>query len=375
MSIKIAIIGGGLIAPRHAQAVISHPYTTLTALVEPSPTGPETAAKFNTRLFTSVGALLDDLKPDAAIVCTPNHTHVSITRRLLEAGVHVLVEKPISNDIETGRELVHYARQSEQPGAAKLLVGHHRRFNPYLLKTKEIIASGSLGSIVAVNGLWTLFKPDEYFERPTDWRRTKSAGGTILINLVHDVDLLQYLLGPIVRVHAEKVMPQRGPAHEADEGAALTLKFATGAVGTFLVCDATPSPYNFESGTGENVNIPQISKQTGNAAASFYHIFGSNASLSVPDMTRWSYDGRPSKSWTQPLTIEKCEVDDSVTPYDLQLAHFVDVIQEKSEPSCTGVAGLRALIVCDAIRKALDGNETVNIEVDSDSSYHPQIVS
>jgi predicted dehydrogenase len=367
MTINIAIIGFGLIAPRHAQAIISHPSTTLIALVEPSPTGPETAAKFSTQLFTSVEALLASNKPDAAIVCTPNHTHVPITRDLLSAGVHVLVEKPISNDISAGRELVQYARQLEQSDGVKLLVGHHRRFNPYLLKTKDVLSSGSLGRIVAVNGLWTLFKPDEYFAPPTDWRRLKGFGGVILINLVHDVDLLQYLFGAIVRVHAEKVTPQRGPQHEADEGAALTLRFASGVVGTFLVCDATPSPYNFESGTGENVNIPQMLKQSeGSPSTGFYQIFGSDASLSVPDMTRWSYDGRPAKSWTQPLAVETFEVDSSTTPYDLQLAHFVHVIQGKAEPSCSGAAGLHALIVCDAIRKALHGNQTVDIDVDVD---------
>ncbi|KAL1983813.1 hypothetical protein VTN96DRAFT_9899 [Rasamsonia emersonii] len=369
--IKVAIIGGGLIAPRHAQAVISNPSTELIALVEPSSTGPETAARFNTRHYYSVSALLADEqhKPDAAIVCTPNHTHVAVSQELLAAGVHVLVEKPISNDIDSGRTLVQYAQQLEnKKGHVKLLVGHHRRFNPYLVKTKQIVDSGSLGRIIAINGLWTIFKPPEYFDPPTEWRRSKESGGVILINLVHDIDLLHYLFGPIVRIHAERVAKQRQPPHDADEGAALTLRFVSGVVGTFLVCDATPSPYNFETGTGENLAIPKIptngpDHNPSSPSASFYHIFGSDASLSVPNMTRWSYDGRQSKSWTQPLTVEKFDVDDSATPYDLQLAHFVDVIRGNAEPSCSGVAGLQALIVCDAIRKALESGETVNIDI------------
>ncbi|KAL1963039.1 hypothetical protein VTN77DRAFT_8787 [Rasamsonia byssochlamydoides] len=371
--IKVAIIGGGLIAPRHAQSVISNPSTELVALVEPSSIGPETAERFHSRHYSSVSALLGDKqnKPDAAIVCTPNHTHVAIAEELLAAGVHVLVEKPISSDIDSGRTLVQFAQRLENEGGrVKLLVGHHRRFNPYLVKTKQIVDSGSLGRIIAVNGLWTIFKPPEYFAPPTEWRRSKETGGVILINLVHDIDLLHYLFGPIVRVHAERVSKQRPPPHDADEGAALTLKFASGVVGTFLVCDATPSPYNFETGTGENIAIPKVPGCDYSAAsASFYHIFGSDASLSVPDMTRWSYDGRPSKSWTQPLTVEQSDVDDSMTPYDLQLAHFVDVIRGKVEPICSGAAGLQALIVCDAIRKAMGSGETVNIDVDGDMTY------
>jgi predicted dehydrogenase len=355
--VKIAIVGGGLIAPRHAAAVHLHPAAELVALVEPSPKDLETAVQFNTRLYTSVADLLasKDVKPDAAIVCTPNHTHVSISRDLLAAGVHVLVEKPLSHSTETARDLVQYTKENAN---VKLAVGHHRRFNPYMLKAKEIVSSGSLGSVMAVNGMWTLFKPDDYFEPPTDWRRLKDAGGVVLINLVHDVDLLQFLFGAIERVHVEKIARQRGDHHKTDEGAALTLRFASGVVGSFLVCDATPSPYNFEAGTGENVNIPAAPSKE-----NFYHIFGSNASLSVPEMARWSYDGRPAKSWNQPLTVDKFDVDSSAVPYEGQLAAFLDYIAGKESSSCSAVEGLRALLVCDAVRKALDGNQTIDVEL------------
>jgi predicted dehydrogenase len=371
--IQVAIIGGGFIGPRHAQSVISNPSTNLVALVEPSSSGPEIAARFNTHHYPSVPALLADSenKPNAAIVCTPNHTHVAIAQELLSAGVHVLVEKPISSDIDTGRTLVRYVQEIQNQGRhVQLLVGHHRRFNPYIVKTKEILDSGSLGRIIAVNGLWTLFKPPEYFAPPTEWRQSKHSGGVILINLAHDIDLLQYLFGPIVRVHAESASKQRpSPPHNADEGAALNLRFASGVVGTFLVCDATPSPYNFETGTGENLSIPKVPRQTDAGisppSTNFYHIFGSDASLSVPDMSRWSYDGRASKSWTQPLCVEKFDVDESVTPYEAQLAHFVDLIRGEAEPSCSGIAGLQALIVCEAIRKSSESGETVDIDIDT----------
>lgn len=359
-TVKIAIVGGGLIAPRHAAAVHSHPEAELVALVEPSPKGPDTAAQFNTRLYTSVEDLLSskDAKPDAAIVCTPNHTHVPISRALLAAGVHVLVEKPLSHSTETARDLVQYTREKNN-AHVKLAVGHHRRFNPYMLKTKEIVDSGSLGSVMAVNAMWMMFKPDEYFEPPTDWRRLEDAGGgVVLINLVHDVDLLQFLFGAVERVHAEKIARQRGNLHQADEGAALTLRFASGVVGSFLVCDATPSPYNFEAGTGENVNIPAVPSKE-----NFYHIFGSNASLSVPEMSRWSYDGRPAKSWNQPLTVDKFDVDSSKVPYEEQLSSFLDYIAGKENSSCSAVEGLQALLVCDAVRKALNGNQTVDVEL------------
>ncbi|CAL5870987.1 uncharacterized protein PFLUO_LOCUS5229 [Penicillium psychrofluorescens] len=363
MSLKVAIVGAGLIGPRHAQSVISNPSTELVALVDPAPSGNETAALLKTNYYPSVAALLTSPhRPDAAIVCTPNHTHVPIAKELLAGGVHVLLEKPVSDTLETGRSLMEFA-QAPSRAHLKLLVGHHRRFNPYVRATKSVLDSGSLGRPIAINGLWTLHKPASYFAPPGDWRASRTRGGGVIpINLVHDIDLMHHFFGPIVRVQAERTLPQRpSPPHEADEGAALTLRFASGVVGTFLVCDATPSPHNFETGTGENPIIP---KSTTGRDADFYRIFGSDASLSVPDLTRWSYDGSPEKSWAHPLTVDTIPLPDDAAPFDLQLAHFVDVVRGDAAPSCSGEEGLRALIVCEAVQRAMHSGQPVDIDVD-----------
>lgn len=217
-----------------------------------------------------------------------------------------------------------------------------------MITTKKLLPS--LGPIIAINGLWATYKPPEYFNAPTEWRRLDSAG-PILINLVHEVDILHHLFGPIVRVHAEKTVSQRGYA--AEEGAAIILRFASGIVGTFLLSDAVPSPYNFEAGTGENPTIPQANQD-------FYRIFGTEASLSVPDMTRWSY-GEGKKSWTKNMESEKLSIPGMKMPFEIQIEHFVKVIRGLEKPSCPGSEGLRALVVCEAIKKALETDRAVDI--------------
>ena len=278
---------------------------------------------------------------------------MSLSLELINAGIHVLVEKPISTSIPDGLRLIEAANAK----GVKLLVGHHRRFNPYLLAAKREVERGSLGTIIAVQGTWCLRKPADYFDEIGEWRRNGESGGVVLINLIHEIDLLQYLLGPIVLVSALQTRKTRG--FDAEEGAAIMLRLESGIVGTFILSDAVPSPWNFEAGTGENPTIPHVPKESG--AGGFYRIMGTEASLSVPDLTRWSYDGKENKSWTESIKKEDLEVDKERVPFDLQIQHFDEVVRNGTRPSCTGEEGLRAMVVCEAVKRAMESGMPVEI--------------
>jgi predicted dehydrogenase len=104
---KIVIIGTGLIGPRHAHAVLQEPTAELSCIVDPNSAAQEIAHNLGTTWYASIADMvLAGCKPDAAIVCTPNHTHVPVSKELLEAGIHVLVEKPISGDVKSAQSLV-----------------------------------------------------------------------------------------------------------------------------------------------------------------------------------------------------------------------------------------------------------------------------
>ncbi|VUC27000.1 unnamed protein product [Clonostachys rosea] len=361
-SIRIAIIGfSGLIGKRHTSHVLANPSTELVATVDPSPAAPSVASSLGIEhvpLFTSIAEMFNSSvpRPDAAIVCTPNHTHVPLAKELVEAGIPVLVEKPISNDIESGRKLVNLAQSKGVP----LLVGHHRRFNPYIIAAKQALDRGKVGEVTAISGIWTAFKPDPYFDAGA-WRKFKSqGGGVVLINMIHEVDNLQFLLGPIIRIHAEEMLRRRTTTtgddnkDAAEEGVALTLRFASGVVGTFIISDAVVSPHNFEMGTGENPTMPPVRLPHGSDEVDVYRIFGTNGTLSVPDMRLWKYHEGTEKSWNTPIGHEKLEIDqDPRVPFDRQLDHFVKVVLGQDQPNCTGEQGLSALEVCEAIRDAI----------------------
>lgn len=346
--VTIAVVGVGLIGPRHTQSVARCDNAKLLCLIDPTPSVQSAAKSFQVPAFASISEMLrDGHKPDAAIVCTPNRTHASIAKELIAAGIHVLVEKPISTTVQDGRELVNAARCNGK----QLVVGHHRRFNPHITAAKRALADGVIGRPIAVSGLWALYKPPSYFEAPTHWRASHDGGGVILINMIHEVDILQFLLGPIVRVHAEQTKSQRG--HEAEEGAAILLRFESGVVGTFLIVDAAPSAHNFESGTGENPTIPKSGRD-------FYRIFGTDGTLSVGDMVVTKHSQDETKSWTSRLQDSHISVGAEI-PFDEQIKNLVQVIRGKETPRCSGHDGLAALVVCECIREALKEGGAVDV--------------
>ena len=233
-----------------------------------------------------------------------------------------------------------------------MLAGHHRRFNPYLLAAKKALDEKSLGQVIATQGTWCLRKLAAYYDGIGEWRRSDESGGVVLINLVHEVDLLQYLLGPITMVSAVETAKTRG--FDAEEGAAIILRFESGVVGTFLLSDSTPSPWNFEGGTGENPTIPQVEGE--DAAGGFYRIMGTKGSLSVPDLTRWTGE------WNEKLGKEEVEVQKEIVPFDEQIEHFARVVSGSEKPRCTAEEALSAMVVCQAVKEAMRSGMWVEID-------------
>jgi predicted dehydrogenase len=370
--VKIVIIGAGLIGPRHAESVIKCPDALLYAFVDPSPQAEAVAQRFDVPLYRDIDELLlaagrtsnpdndnnnhnsNNSFPDAAIVCSPNATHVPLSKRLLAAGIHVLVEKPVAITVSSGLDLLRHAKQHESINGAKALAGHHRRFNPYVVAAHRALFSKTIGRPLAISGLWALRKPASYYQTPTAWRASsQSGGGPVLINLVHEIDILHYLLGPIVRVYAEQTLSTRG--HDAEEGAAIVLKFESGVVGTFLLCDSTPSAHSFEAGTGENPIIPRSGRD-------FYRIFGSEGTLSVGDMKVERYrEGDGEGAWSDEVVEEDVRVGEEV-PFDEQVGHLVRVVRGLERPRCSIGDGLRAVVVAEAVRKAMRTGVPVNID-------------
>src|SRR3954454_6538250 len=343
--VRIAVAGAGLIGRRHIEEIDASRAAQLAAVVDPGPAAAEVADRFGVPLYPSLRGLLDAEKPDGIILATPNQLHVDLGLECVAAGVPVLVEKPIGDTVQGATKLVEAAEAAGVP----LLTGHHRNYSPIMAMAREIVQSGVLGSIVAVVGTALFYKPDDYFNVGDGWRR-QPGGGPILLNLIHEANNLQSLVGGVVRVQATTSSATRG--FPVEDTAAMVFTFDGGALGTFLLSDTAASPRSWEQTSQENASYPTYPDED------CYHLAGTQGSLSVPTMRLRVFRG--SRSWWEPFESTTVELQRS-DPLANQVAHFAAVIRGEAEPICTGRDGLKTLRVVDAVVESARTGQPVDL--------------
>jgi predicted dehydrogenase len=333
--LRIAVVGAGLIGRRHVELISASDHCDLSALVDLTPASEALASDLRVPHFHTLHDLLREARPDGVVLATPNPLHVDQALACIEAGVPPLVEKPVAETVASGARLVDVVERRGVP----VLVGHHRRHSPLIARARDIIASGRLGPIVAVNGTAMFCKPDHYFDEGP-WRR-QAGGGPILINLIHEIDDLRTLCGEIVSVQALASNATRG--FEVEDTVAIGLRFASGALGTFMLSDTAACAKSWEQTSGENKSYPSYPDED------CYLVAGTQGSLSVPTLRLKTYAGE--RSWWRPFVEEQVSVlrDD---PLERQLAHFCAVIRGEAQPLCTARDALQTLRVTLAVALA-----------------------
>ncbi|RSH77459.1 uncharacterized protein EHS24_003431 [Apiotrichum porosum] len=346
--VRIAVAGAGLIGKRHIEEVSKSCDTVLVAIVDPSPAAAAVAKTYGVALYPTLDALFASAdKPDGVILATPNSLHVDGGLTCVSAGVPVIVEKPLGDSAAEARRLVDAAAAAGVP----LLTGHHRNYSSIMAKAREIVQSGVLGDIVAITGTALFYKPDPYFDENGGWRR-EPGGGPVLINLTHEVNNLLSLVGPITSVQATTSNATR--KFPVEDTAAMVFRFASGALGTFVVSDTAASPRSWEQTARENLSYASYNDED------CYHIAGTRGSLSVPTMRLKAYGEDAKRSWWEPFNTSTAalQIQD---PLAVQVAHFADVIRGNAKPICSGADGLATLQVVDAIVESAQTGQPVTI--------------
>ena len=339
-AVKLAIVGMGMIGKRHLQAMTTIKKAALIAVVDPAEQAKAIALNDGVQWFGKIEEMLADVVPEGVIVCTPTEIHLAPTISALEAGCHVLVEKPIAGNLEEAREIQLVAERVNR----NVMVGHHRRYYGLMEEARKIVSSEKLGRLLAVHGQWTSRKADDYFI--PQWRQ-QSSSGPVLINLIHEMDILRFICGEIESVTAQLQTNFRG--HPKEETAAIIVRFKSGVLGTFLLSDATPSPWNWEHATGENVNFPHTGQNS-------YCFMGTDACLEFPNLRIWQSQGKPD--WNHLMKMEETPVplEDA---YIAQCRHFCGVIRGEEMPRITAEDASKTLAATLAVFDSAKQQQTI----------------
>lgn len=240
---SLAIVGCGKVAAKHARAIReSNKRLQLSALVDSSEQRARQFAEGNQikgaaapRLYTTLGDMLLNEKPDIIAITTPSGSHYALAREALQAGSHVLIEKPMTLDLEEARDLERMAKSANR----LIVMGHIYRYFPLVHDLQRDLAAGVFGRILS--GVVTVrWGHDQAYYDSASWRGTWSADGGVLMNqTIHALDLMCWLMNSAISEAQGQI---RRLLHdiEAEDFATAICTLANGAMLQIEGTTATP---------------------------------------------------------------------------------------------------------------------------------------
>jgi len=231
--VKLAVIGLGNIGNLHLRNIENEAKVELTAVCDIVPEKADAAAAhYGVEAYYDSDALLADKVCDAVIIGTPHYFHTTIGIAAMDAGHHVLVEKPISvHKADCERLIAAHKRNPDLVFAAMF----NQRTDPFYQKIRQMVQSGELGKLVRVNWIITnWFRTQSYYDSG-GWRATwgGEGGGVLLNQCPHNLDLLQWITGMPAKVHGFCDIGKRHTIEVEDEVTAF-LEYPGGCTGLFV---------------------------------------------------------------------------------------------------------------------------------------------
>jgi len=225
--LKFSIVGCGRIAQRHAEHI--QKLGELTGVCDiVAAKAKELAGKYKVPFFQDVDDLLKgSVEMDVVSVCSPNGMHAEHTIKALQAGHHVLCEKPMALSVQDCGEMINAAERANR----RLFIVKQNRFNPPVAAVKKIIEEGRLGKIhsVQLNCFWN--RNEEYYKN--SWKGTKNLdGGTLFTQFSHFIDLLYWMIGDIKEAKGYAGNFDHKGIIDFEDTGIVSVRFYNGAIGT-----------------------------------------------------------------------------------------------------------------------------------------------
>jgi UDP-N-acetyl-2-amino-2-deoxyglucuronate dehydrogenase len=361
-SLRFGILGCGVIGPHHARALAGLDSAELVAVADVVPElAEQLAGKYGCSPYASLEDMLSGVDLDAVCVCTPSGMHAGDAIEALEAGKDVVIEKPVDVTLKAADRLLEVQRATGR----KVAVVSQHRFDAATRAVHEAVSNGEFGRLTSGSAEVRWWRSQSYYDSG-GWRGTWALdGGGVLINqAIHSIDLLQWLMGPVVEVTAYTGLL----AHErieVEDTAVAILKFAGGALGTIVATTAAYPGLTARIAVHGNRGSAVIDDDE----LSYFHVagegqegdaygVGGGENQAEHVMKRYGAAGTGPGAGADPGNLSMAHRD--------QIQDFVEAVREGREPSINVEEGRKPLAIISAIYESARTGEPVRIKEETD---------
>lgn len=339
MQIRVGIVGAGSMGMNHLRVLsdFNEDQIRIVGVAETyEPNLKRATSRFHVRGYTDYRQMIEETKPDLVAIVVPTQLHFEVASYVLDRGINILLEKPMTNTIEEALTLIEIAHSR----GVKLAVGHVERFNPAVIEVKRRVVTGELGQVFHLHARRLgPFPP-----------RIRDVGVTLDL-ATHDIDIMRYLAdSEVERVYAET---QR-QIHSTHEDLLLgILRFANQVTGVLDVNWLTPTKVRELSITGEK-GMYLINYLTQDVY--FYE----------NDYTTTTWDALRSLTGVSEGTVTRLKIQ-KAEPLRLEYEDIFAAIQQDTAPTVSGEDGLAVLEVvgqlADSTHTRIDSRQLAKVEV------------
>jgi len=326
---RVGIIGTGAISQKHALAYRNIGFEIVACTDISAESGRSFAAQHGAEFLPDYRDVCSHPAVDYVDVCTFPDFRLEPLKACAESGKHIQVQKPISTNVATAREMIATAKAA---GVVLGVVSQHR-FDDSCLFLSRAIADGRLGRLIQCDAYVKWYRSAEYYSRPIKGSWAVEGGGAVINQAIHQVDVLRWLAGPVQRVEA---MWQLGSLHriESEDVVNALLRYENGATGVIQASTAMWPGYS------ERVEI---------------HGTRGTAVITGDKLTTWDVQNDEGEAPPLATSVASGASDPmaiSLEPFERQFLDFAAAIRERRKPLVAGEEGLAALDIVERIYTA-----------------------
>lgn len=335
---RVGVIGTGAIAHKHAQAYRNIGFKIVACTNTNEQKGRAFASQYGAEFVNSYEDVCRHPQVDYVDVCTFPDFRLQPIEICAVTGKHVLVQKPMSTNLETAQAMIQIA---DRAGIVLGVVSQHR-FDDASIFVSNAIKAGRLGRILQCDCYVKWYRSDEYYSRPVKGSWAAEGGGALINQGIHQVDIARWLCGDVVEVFAQW---QLGAIHkiESEDIVNALVQYGNGATGVIQASTA------FWPGYTERVEI---------------HGTKGTAILSGDKLSAWDVrddTGEPAPVSNPALSGASDPMAIPLQPFERQFLDFARAIQTKSKPLVSAEEGYKALQVVEAVYRACRTGQKVTL--------------